>query len=787
MPSSESAILTQPKRLALLAYLLLARPYGPQRKDAVIGLLWPDAEQTKARRALSKAIYYLRQHLGDDAIVTRNGDVAVDERRLSCDAREFQRAIEEGRRKDALALYNGILLPGLYLNNAADFEQWLENERARMSRLAVDAAVEETAIAREANNNELAADWARRALDIAPYDERAALELVRAIDKTGGRAAALLAHKEFAERLQREFDLAPSEQFDALEIELRAQRNAWRIANGNVATHAEPISGSFAPSRRLMPWAAAASIAIALAIMAATRRNVLERLGFEHPQSRIPVVLLPFAGHSGDSILASAATVAARVDLAQSTHVRVVGAEQIEAALLRMKRPPNEALSLARARELAIREGIPAVVTGDVARAGLSYIVSGRIIAAKDGTDAFATRVTAIDSSGIISAIDEVTKRIREALGDSRRALRAEPPLARVTTSSLEALRLYTQAEGANSSDEALALLDQAVAMDSTFAMAHWRKAPIYRAWTPRTKYLEAVEKAWSLRDRLPEPERSYASAAYYGAVLKQPEKRRSIWESVLERDSTDHQALNSLTDYYMTRDIDRAWQYGRRAVDVTKSGVAYYNAFVLAVARADFRTAGKLLNDFERENPKEILIPRLRGELAAAQRNYAEAERYFRAYLATAAPGTFDHAGAIGMLAPTLEMQGRGEEAEELLRRDLKESAALGPEFVAQRATSLRNLMILHKKLPPNTQTADYAEEIQRFRAKVDKAPAECRSCGMYDLANAYDHAGQRDSAVAIYQRALNTVGTRTIAPDALWRSKAVQRVSELKRSTLR
>ena len=49
-------VLSQPKRLALLTYLAVARPYGFQRKERILLLFWPDADEERARAALRKSI-----------------------------------------------------------------------------------------------------------------------------------------------------------------------------------------------------------------------------------------------------------------------------------------------------------------------------------------------------------------------------------------------------------------------------------------------------------------------------------------------------------------------------------------------------------------------------------------------------------------------------------------------------------------------------------------------------------------------------------------------------------
>ena len=69
------ALISQPKRLALLIYIAAARPTGFHRRDTLLSLFWPELDQTHARGALRNALSFLRRQLGEAAIVTR-GDEA---------------------------------------------------------------------------------------------------------------------------------------------------------------------------------------------------------------------------------------------------------------------------------------------------------------------------------------------------------------------------------------------------------------------------------------------------------------------------------------------------------------------------------------------------------------------------------------------------------------------------------------------------------------------------------------------------------------------------------------
>src|ERR1051326_2009302 len=106
------ALLTQPKRAALLIYLATARPPGHHRRDRLVSMFWPEHSQEHARAALRKALYAIRQAVGDDIILSRGDEELAASDALWCDAAEFRSLAAKERFAGALELYHGDLLHG---------------------------------------------------------------------------------------------------------------------------------------------------------------------------------------------------------------------------------------------------------------------------------------------------------------------------------------------------------------------------------------------------------------------------------------------------------------------------------------------------------------------------------------------------------------------------------------------------------------------------------------------------------------------------------------------------
>lgn len=226
-----SALSTQPKRLALLAYLALTGSNRFHRRDSVVALFWPDLDQAHARGALRQALRFLRRVLGDGAIAARGEEeIGLESGIVSVDAQEFEQACQAGRNEDALALYRGDFLEGVFASDTAPaFDQWVDRERLRLRSMASKAAWAAAEASRAAGDRIRAAEMARRAASFAPESEAELVRVVAFLDEAGDRASALAAYDEFARRLKTEYEAEPSPETRALMRDVRARTQATSL------------------------------------------------------------------------------------------------------------------------------------------------------------------------------------------------------------------------------------------------------------------------------------------------------------------------------------------------------------------------------------------------------------------------------------------------------------------------------------------------------------------------------------------------------------------------------
>jgi tetratricopeptide (TPR) repeat protein len=326
------------------------------------------------------------------------------------------------------------------------------------------------------------------------------------------------------------------------------------------------------------------------------------------------------------------------------------------------------------AREVAVREGIKAVIAGDVTPVGTGFVLTARLVAAQDGSVLAATRQTAADSTRIIAAIDQLSKQLRERIGESLRTIQRSEPLDHVTTRSLEALRVYSQAvhiieQGEH--ERALTLLEEAVAVDSTFAMA-WRKLGITlgNLERDRPRQIEALSKAYQFRDRLSDRERLLTEGSYYNGVTGEHDRAAAAYQALLDLYPDDSWALNNQALIFLEqRDYQRANRNFERAMQVDSTDALFYgNVITTLVALGEFGRAEEVYQRLGERFPEHPTLLTEGPALATARFDYdLAAERLRQAQ----EKGTANRMSQLGLAfteAQLYEIHGQLDEAAAVL-----------------------------------------------------------------------------------------------------------------------
>jgi tetratricopeptide (TPR) repeat protein len=397
---------------------------------------------------------------------------------------------------------------------------------------------------------------------------------------------------------------------------------------------------------------------------------------------RSPILVADFESSQGNSELARAMTEAFRIDFSQTRVVRLLEPTRIADALRRMELDPSTPLTLDVARSIARREGIPAVIGGSLAHVPGGFVLTGRI-EDPEGAVLVSHRETATDSMDVLPAIDALSERLRERLGESFVSLRADEPLAEVTTSSLRALELYTEAvrtiEYDTDSEAGIRMLEEALEEDPEFAMA-WRKlgVELQNSRGSRARVVAAMTRAYELRERLTPRERYLAEAAYFGDVRFDRQRAIDAYERMLDLDPDDAWALNNVAILYGAEGQQgRALEFYERAVALDTSATSLGNLVISHLRLGEVEPADSVRVVYRRLFPDDPRVGRIETMLDVHNEDFEAAERVAREAARTA-EGT-GRALNLYSLASILRVTGRLQEADQAQAQAAAAAASAG------------------------------------------------------------------------------------------------------------
>jgi DNA-binding SARP family transcriptional activator/tetratricopeptide (TPR) repeat protein len=581
-------LLAQPKRVALLAYLAAARPRRFHRRDSLLALFWPELDQEHARAALRQALHGLRRSVGEGAVESRGDEeIRLSDQYVWCDALAFDTAVDLAHHAEALELYRGDLLGGFFISGAPEFERWLEDERARLRRRAVETAWTLAESCRVTGDRSLASHWARYAAALVRDDEDALRRLIALLGNLGDKAGALQAYDVFARRLTEEYEAQPAAETRALISDIRSRENTIPSAmlrlpepEDRLAPEAQrpPIDagtplrvadaipeiddladGEATPNRRRRLWARAA---VALASLTMGIALVWGAVSAARPHNDAAaldptrVVVAEVSNRTGDTALNAVGELAREeitrgLALTDVVEIADPGARK-PGGVGQATRTVPAGQEAAAARELAISTGSGLAVWGAVYSRGDQIEFAADIVDERDGKILRTLEPVRGDPleprPALMVLRDRIMTVVTEAV-DPRLAASAsvagDPPLYDAYTEFITGVGIWY--DGRNGRD-ALPHFKRAAIMDSTFALPL-----IWAAWVHQTfgqcDSTEAIAGRLAALhlsrlehiqiDRQMARCRGDLPAAYRLAhVLVEARPRSEVWQEQLARDA---------------------------------------------------------------------------------------------------------------------------------------------------------------------------------------------------------------------------------------------------------
>jgi len=386
-------------------------------------------------------------------------------------------------------------------------------------------------------------------------------------------------------------------------------------------------------------WMAAGAIIVVAALAALGWRFILEK-PIPAPAEVPSLAVLPFENRTGDGTWDGWKTALPdliTIDIRQSKFMDVIKTSN----LFRAVGPLVEAekFSPEDLKEVAEKAEVGYALTGSFNKSGEDIIINALLQNARTGEVMATPRSRCRTENDIFSKVDEMSKEVKIALNLKPREIRhdIDKPVARITTSSPEAFKLFSQGyriQGKRKIDEAISPLQKAVELDPKFGLAYRVLFIVCRNASRSEDTKKYGKMAFRLADRIEERERGFFLADFY--LHEQIDKKKAIQVFQRLRKGYPYDpAMTGLAEFYSDQE---EWD---KAIPILEKLISRYkqrpdfinNLSVCYQAMGLYDKAEKLLDDYLSTNPDlgtdmiPILLPR--WSLALAQNKFDEAHSY--------------------------------------------------------------------------------------------------------------------------------------------------------------
>jgi len=343
---------------------------------------------------------------------------------------------------------------------------------------------------------------------------------------------------------------------------------AWQSTSATaVASVSAPESGIRPASRArkwLLPAAAVLALAVAGGLYYSRRASALTESD--------SILLADFVNTTGDAVFDGTLKQALAVKLQESPFLNVVSEQKMQETLRFMGRSPEERVTQSVGREICQRQGVKAMMAGEIAMLGSSYVVTLNALNCQTGDSLAHVQEQAASKEEVLKAVGRAAASMRASLGEALSTVeKFNAPIEEATTASLEALKSYTLGEAQRDRGrvlESVPFFKRAIELDSNFAMAYARLGVTYSNFGERAQAVDHLRKAYELRDRVSELERLYITAHYYNNVTGEIEKAIEtyrLWKTTYPRDFTPPN--NLAVAYFATGQFESALAEAQEAV----------------------------------------------------------------------------------------------------------------------------------------------------------------------------------------------------------------------------
>ncbi len=278
------------------------------------------------------------------------------------------------------------------------------------------------------------------------------------------------------------------------------------------------------------------------------------------------------------------------------------------------QRNPGAVLDVEHARLVAASEGINYILTGSIGprSTGSGYSLVVNAVDASNGKPLASASAEVDSKDTVLKGVQAVASTLREKLGDTTPESARLAAAETVTTSSLEALKLYSQAQDLSvggREEESIKLYERAIQLDKDFARAYagWGTALYNLGQRPQAA--EKFKAALARSDRMTEREKYRTQGGYFTGPLASYQEGIEAFTALATKYPGDRAAHSNLgLAYFNMLDFPRAMAHTLTAVQLSPKSTRYRNNYALyAMYSSDFKTATEAATEVLKQNPSQV------------------------------------------------------------------------------------------------------------------------------------------------------------------------------------
>jgi len=432
------------------------------------------------------------------------------------------------------------------------------------------------------------------------------------------------------------------------------------------------------------------------------------------------IVLADFANKTGEAVFDEALKQGLAVQLEQSPFLSILTDTRVRQTLRLMNKPADEPITRDIAREVCLRQGAKAFITGSIAPLGSAYVIGVDAVNSQTGDFIAREQAQSARKEEVLKTLSDLSSALRRRLGESLSSIQKFDAPLLVTTSSLEALKAF--AMGAEASrrgkyTEAIPRLKTAIELDPNFALAYQSLSAAHRNTRQIQLARNYAEKAFALRDRVTELERLRIAISYYRNVTVELDRAREIVEQLQGSYPRDAQASANMANLcILLGQPEKAVKAAQEAIRMGSTGAATRANLSLGLVRLNrFKEAKEVAERASREGLDSYLLRAMRFQIAYLNRDEAAIKRLFDETEQKSGPQF-----SLEMQVEAAAFEGRLRQSQELGRRlaDMVESGGNAELALLYRSSASRYAALLGdctpvRSLHPPANVVDLDDEV--------------------------------------------------------------------------